>query len=107
MGIMDVFKKKMQKEEVEVLGEEEIAKGKVSVRVENLTGIIDVDRIIRLVSEGNIVFLKMRELQKKDIGQFQNTLQKLKRACMKFDWDIAALEAGYLIMTPRFAKIER
>lgn len=80
---------------------------RVNVRVENLGGIGDVDRLTKLVREGNIIFLRTRELQKRDFGQFQTSVQKLKRVCTNFNFDIAGTEEGYLVVTPKFAQISR
>jgi SepF-like predicted cell division protein (DUF552 family) len=104
----ELFKKMRKKEEVEEVEIPAEEPGKqVTVRIENLTGMIDVDRIGRLVKDGNILFLKTKELRRKDIGQFQNTVLKLKRVCTQFGWDIVGTEDGYLIVTPPFAKIVR
>lgn len=80
---------------------------KLNIRIDSLSGMEDVDRVAGLVKQGNIMFLKVKDLQKKDIGQFQTTIQKLKRNCTQFNWDIVGLEDGYLVVTPPFAKIER
>ena len=63
--------------------------------------------MVKFVREGNILFLKTRELQKKDLGQFQTSVQKLKRSCSSFGFDIAGTEEGYLVVTPKFAQIAR
>lgn len=80
---------------------------RVSVRIENLGGMGDIDRVTKFVREGNILFLKTRELQKKDLGQFQTSVQKLKRVCTNYGFDIAGTEEGYLVITPKFAQIAR
>ena len=80
---------------------------RLNVRIDSLASMEDVDRVAGLVKKGNIMFLKVKDLQKKDIGQFQTTIQKLKRNCTQFNWDIVGLEDGYLVVTPPFAKIER
>lgn len=80
---------------------------RVTVRVENLGGIGDIDRVVKFVREGSILFLKTRELQKKDLAQFQTSVQKLKRTCTNFGFDIAGTEEGYLVVTPKFAQIAR
>jgi SepF-like predicted cell division protein (DUF552 family) len=82
-------------------------KDKVMVRIENLTGVNDVERIERLVKQGNILFLKISQLQKKDLGQFKQTVQMLKRRAVQFGWDLVGIEEGYLVITPKFAKIAR
>ncbi len=80
---------------------------KLNIRIDYLSGLEDVERIASLVKQGNIMFLKMKDLQKKDIGQFQTAIQKMKRVCTQFNWDLVGLEEGYLVVTPSFAKIER
>ena len=110
MGFRDFFKKISKKEEDEVVEFPEEAMGpenKVTVRVETLTNFIDTERIARLLRDGNIVFLKVANLQKKDIGEFQNCIQKLKRLCSQGGWDIVGIEEGYLVLTPSFARVER
>ena len=102
----DIFKVFRRQEEVEVPEETEEAK-QVTVRIETLRDFIDTERIARLLKEGNIVFLKVGELQRHDLGEFQNSVQKLKRFSNQYGWDIVGMEEGYLVMTPNFAKIER
>lgn len=80
---------------------------RVNVRIENLGGLGDVDRLTRLVREGNILFLKTKELQRRDLGQFQTSVQKLKRVCTNYGFDLAGTEEGYLVITPKFAQILR
>jgi SepF-like predicted cell division protein (DUF552 family) len=105
--VFEMLKKVIpRKEEVEVPVVEP-EKPEVTIRVANLTGLVDVERIITLVREGNILFLRMAELQKKDLGQFQATLQRLRRHCVRSGWDIVAVGEGYLIITPEYARIVR
>ncbi len=79
----------------------------ITIRIENLNGINDVERIARLVKDGSILFLRLKELQRRDVGEFQNTLQKMKRVCIQFNWDMTVVEDGYLIVTPQFAQVEK
>jgi SepF-like predicted cell division protein (DUF552 family) len=106
MGLLsDLFKKKDDEMlELPVEGEQ---MQQVMVRIETLRDFVDIDRIARLVKEGNIVFLKTRDLQRKDLGEFQNCMQKLKRVSNQFGFDLAGTEEGYLVVTPTFAKIAR
>ena len=112
MAIKDWLRKVLVEKDSNVVEFPEEAAGtqegdKLNIRIDSLSGMEDVDRVAGLVKQGNILFLKVKDLQKKDIGQFQTTIQKLKRNCMQFKWDIVGLEDGYLIVTPPFAKIER
>ena len=95
-----------REEPVELPAEEELVQP-VYVRIENLKDFVDIERIARLLREGNIVFLKTRELQRTDLGEFQNCVQKLKRVSNQFGFDIVGTEEGYIVLTPSFAKIVR
>jgi SepF-like predicted cell division protein (DUF552 family) len=107
MGLMDIFKKK-EEDSIELTEEiEEVPAKKIMIRVESLTGLIDTDRIERLLIDGNILLLKVKDLQIKDIGEFKNTVSKLKRKSFEYGWDMVAIEDGYLLLTPKFAKIVR
>lgn len=107
MGIRDILKKLKPGEDAVEFPEEAEQIQQVNVRIENLTDFVDIDRIMRLVKDGNIVFLKTKDLQRHDLGEFQNSVQKLKRVCGQFGFGIVGTEEGYLLLTPTFAKIER
>jgi len=100
------FKKSNEEEAIEMPMEEEPSE-KIYVRIENLTGTVDVERIGALLKKGNIILLKSKELQRKDLGQFQIAVQRLKRLCTQFGFDIAGTQEGYLVCTPAFAHIFR
>jgi SepF-like predicted cell division protein (DUF552 family) len=105
MGLLDIFKRK-EEDVIEVPAEEE-PREKINVRVENLTSTADVDRYTQLLKQGNILFLKTKQIQRQDLGTFQMCIQKLKRICNNYGFDIAGTEEGYIVVTPRFARIVR
>lgn len=105
--IGDIFKVFKREEDVVEFPEETEEAKQVTVRIETLRDFVDTERIARLLKEGNIIFLKVGELQRHDLGEFQNSVQKLKRFSNQYGWDIVGMEEGYLVMTPNFAKIER
>jgi SepF-like predicted cell division protein (DUF552 family) len=108
MGLItDLFKGLKKEEGLVELPPVEEQKPQVNVRVETLHDFVDVDRIIRLVKEGNIIFLRTSKMEKHDLGEFRNSVEKLKRASKQFGWDIVGLEEGYIILTPSFARVER
>ncbi|MEM5766160.1 MAG: cell division protein SepF [Candidatus Aenigmatarchaeota archaeon] len=104
---MSFIKKLLGKEEPVELPAEEESVQPIYVRIENLKDFVDIERITKLLREGNIVFLKTKELQKTDLGEYQNCVQKLKRVSNQYGFDIAGTEEGYLVLTPTFAKIIR
>ena len=109
MGFKDLFKReKSADDSVELTEElEETPAKKVMIRVESLAGLIDTDRIEKLLRDGNILLLKVKDLQLKDIGEFKNTVSKLKRKSFEYGWDLVAIEDGYILLAPKFAKIVR
>jgi SepF-like predicted cell division protein (DUF552 family) len=107
MPLKDLLKKIGRREEYEELKFEEEAPVKVGIRIETLSGLIDIDRLSKLLREGNILFVKSKELQRKDLGQFEQAVHKLKRICRNYGFDIVGTEDGYLVLTPKFAKIVR
>jgi SepF-like predicted cell division protein (DUF552 family) len=109
MGIFDFFKggdKKPTTDAVE-FPEDSEPRERLNVRIENVNGLGDVERIGGYLKQGNVVLVKVRDLQKRDVGLFQTSLQKMKRLSTQFNWDLVALPEGYIIMTPSFARIER
>jgi SepF-like predicted cell division protein (DUF552 family) len=106
MDLRDLLFGKKEEDMIELPVEEEQTQ-KIQVRIENIGGMLDVDRLTKLLREGNILLLKTKDLQKKDLGEFQTTVQKLKRVCNQYGFDIAGTEDGYLVVTPRFAQIMR
>lgn len=104
--LLPSFSIKKEEDLIEFPTEEEFEE-KVMIRVDKLNGMGDVDRIIKLIKEGNILFLKTKELQKKDLGEFQTSVQKLKKHCNNYGFDMVGTEEGYLVCTPKFANIVR
>ena len=107
MITLGIFSRIFGKEEPVELPTEEEPTQPIYVRVEKLKDFVDIDRIAKLVREGNIVFLKTKELQKTDLGEFQNCVHKLKRVANQYGFDIAGTEEGYIVVTPTFARILR
>ena len=108
MGLRDLLPESLfGKRETVELPEEEEQMDRVHVRVENLTNMADVERFEKLLREGNILCLKTKQLQRQDLGQFQLAVQKLKRVSHNYGFDLVGTEDGYLVVTPKFARISR
>lgn len=107
MGIFDIFKGKRPAQDSVEFPEDNEPQEKLTVRIENITGLGDVERVGAYLRQGNVVLVKIKDLQRKDVGLFQTSLQKMKRLSTQFNWDMVALQEGYVILTPSFARIER
>ncbi|MDI6825649.1 MAG: cell division protein SepF [Candidatus Aenigmarchaeota archaeon] len=109
-----VFKSIFRREEPEEEKEEFIEiepegedKRKINVRIENLNDYRDVEGIQKLMREGNIVFLRMRKLRERDLGELKRSVERLRRTSIAMNGDIIGIDEDYLVLTPSFAKIYR
>jgi len=109
MGLRDLLPETLfgSRQEAVELPEEEEQTERVNIRIENLNNMADVDRFEKLLREGNILLLKTKQLQRQDLGQFQLAVQKLKRLSHNYGFDLAGTEEGYLVVTPKFARVVR
>lgn len=80
---------------------------KVNVRIELLKDFNDTDRVQQLVREGNVVFLKIRELREKNISELKRCVDRLKKTAVANGGDIVGIEEDFLVLTPNFARIYR
>jgi hypothetical protein len=85
----------------------EIEEGKVNVRIENLRDYTDTDRVQQLMREGNVVFLKIKELRSKDINELKRAVDKLRKTCTAMNGDIVGVDEDFLIITPKSVSIYR
>jgi len=90
--------------EVETGFEEE---GKVGVKIDNLSGYADTDRVQQFLREGNIIFLRIKDLRAKDINELKRAVERLKKTVAAMNGDLVGLDEDFLIITPKYAKIYR
>lgn len=81
--------------------------GRIGVKIETLGGYNDTDRIQRVVREGNVVFLRIKELRAKDIAELKKSVDKLRKTCTAMDGDIVGVEDEFLVITPQHVQIYR
>ncbi len=108
--VLSVFKKKGEEEEeyVELQVEEEPEKkGRIKIVVENLSSFGDSDRIQERIREGKIVFIKIKELKEKDLGELKRAISRISKTCAAIGGDIAGVGEDWVIATPGFAVVER
>jgi len=81
--------------------------GRVSITIEKLNEFSDTDRILRSVRKGNVIFLKIKGLKEKDIGELKRAVEKIKKAIVANNGDIAGVEQEWLVLTPEAVSVER
>jgi len=103
----DIIRVFRRDEEVIEMPEDTEPEKHIMVRIETLRDFVDTERIARLLKDGNIIFLRVGDIQRHDLGEFKNCVQKLKRFSNQYGWDIVGMEEGYLVLTPNFARVAR
>jgi SepF-like predicted cell division protein (DUF552 family) len=93
--------------EVNVMDSDDKKRGHLGIKVERLAEFPDAERVLRSVRDGNVVFLKIKALKEKDIGELKRAVDKLKKTVSANNGDIAGVEQDWLILTPEFAKVMR
>ena len=81
--------------------------GRMNIRIENLQDYRDVEGVQRLLREGNIVFLRIKKLKERDLGELKRSVERLRRTSVAMNGDIIGIDEDYLILTPPSAKIYR
>ena len=110
--VFGLFKREEQPEETEenfmevdqTSGE---SRQKVNVRIEDLEDYRDVDVVQKLVREGNIVFLKIKTLREKNLGELKRAVQKLSKGSIAMGGDIVGIDDNFLVLCPTFARVFR
>lgn len=80
---------------------------KIGVRIENLKDYLDIDRIQHLVRDGNVIFLRIKDLRSKDIAELKRAVDKLRKTCTAMNGDMVGVDEDFLVITPQFAGIYR
>ncbi|MEM5773307.1 MAG: cell division protein SepF [Candidatus Aenigmatarchaeota archaeon] len=113
---MVVKKLKELKEKISKKGEEEgfvevetgfEEENKINVKIDSLKSYADVERILQFLREGNIIFLRIKDLRTKDINELKKAVEKLKKTCAAMDGDLVGVEEDFLVITPKFARVYR
>jgi SepF-like predicted cell division protein (DUF552 family) len=81
--------------------------GKLGIKIENLEDFADAERVLRQVREGSIIFLKIKGLKDKDMGELKRAVDKLKRTVTANNGDIIGIEQNWLILAPEFVSVHR
>lgn len=92
--------------EVDTFGGEE-GRRRLGIRIEKLNAFEDTEKILRDVREGQIVFLKIKGLKEKDIGELKRCIERLKKSIIANNGDIVGVEQDWLILTPEGARVHR
>lgn len=93
--------------EVNVMDSDDRRPGKLGIRIEKLTDFSDTDRILRHIRSGSIIFLKIKDLKEKDMGELKRAVDKLKKSIIANNGEIVGVEQDWLILTPEYATVER
>lgn len=99
--------KEMSEEEFIEIKSEGETQGKMNIRVESLNDYTDVEGIQRHLREGNIIFLRIKRMRERDLGELKRCVERLKRTCIAMNGDMIGVDEDYLILTPSVVSIYR
>src|SRR3989338_5592794 len=81
--------------------------GKIGVKIEKLSDFADTDKILKDVRDGSVIFLKIKALKEKDIGELKRAVDKLKKTVLAQNGYIVGVEQDWLLISPEFAVVHR
>lgn len=81
--------------------------GKINVRIETLADYMDTDRVQQMLREGNVIFLRIKDLRAKDIAELKRSVDKLRKTITAMNGDMVGVDEDFLLITPNFAQIYR
>lgn len=93
--------------EIDSMGLESHRGARVKIRVEKLNAFDDTERVLRAVRNGDVVFLKIKGLKDKDIGELKRCVERLKKSVVANNGDIVGVEQDWLILAPENVGIDR
>lgn len=89
---------------------EEVKEGKVRavpIEVIQLEEYKDAEEVQKSVREGRIVFVKIKRLKEKDMGDLKRAIERIRKTCTAVDGDIAGVDENYIVVAPSYAKVVR
>ena len=81
--------------------------GKVGIKIDKLTDFSDTERVLRELRDGSVIFLKIKALREKDMGELKRSIERLKRTVLAQNGDIVGVEQDWLILTPEHAVVHK
>ncbi len=115
MGLKNIFSKSGEIEiDTNEVGEEYFevnvmdgknTSGKLSIAIENLEDFADTDRILKAIRDGHVVFLKIKNMKEKDIGELKRSVEKLKKTVVANNGEIIGVDADWLLINPEYASL--
>jgi len=104
--VRDIESEDMPKEDfVEVGVSESRMPGKIGISIEKLDDFADTDRILKSIREGSLVFLRIKTLKEKDLGELKRAVEKLKKTVLAQNGEIIGVEQDWLILAPEHARV--
>ena len=79
----------------------------VNLKVEKLESVRDVDKVLNLLRQGFVVFLRIKELRERSLSDLKRAVEKIKRTCEAIEGDIIGVDEDFIIVTPKNVRIFR
>jgi len=79
----------------------------IPIKIAHINDYGDIDKVQRLLREGNIVFARIKTLKDKDISELKRAIERLRKTVTALNGDIAGVDEDYIVATPNFARVDR
>lgn len=80
---------------------------KVVVRAETLKEFDDVEDVQEHLRNDHIVWVNIKPLKNREMSKLKRAVKRLKKTVKAVDGDIAGVDEDWVVVTPKFAEIER
>ncbi len=80
---------------------------RVPVRIEQLQSFADTEKVLQYLRDGNVIFLRIKDLRGKDITELKRAVERLKKTVQASNGDIVGIDEDFIILTPNFARVYR
>jgi len=124
MGLGDIFGRREEPEEGEeeyymevdmaapgpasrTLEQRSAGTGRFGLRIESLEDFSDTERILRQIRDGHIIFLRIKGLKEKDMGELKRAVEKLKKSVAANSGSIIGAEENWLVLAPENIVLQR
>src|SRR3989344_3493478 len=107
----NIFKKEKKPDEDSAeyyeLEHEKSPAGQIKIVVEKAGAASDSNKIVKHVKDGNIAFVRIKDLKETNLNELKILVSKVKSACISSGGDVAGVGDEWLIVAPSTAQIVR
>lgn len=90
-----------------IIEEPKTKSGKIQIKIEKLLEYKDIEKIQKLIREGNIILADTNELKNKDVGELKRAIERIRKTVVAIEGDIVMGPSSMLIICPNSVMVSR